>query len=85
MEILLLKNVDSRFQNGNSAFQESRFYISKWEFYFLRMKILSFKIRNSTDILESKTNLPLYSKINCRKCRIYWLFFSVYVTNIRNN
>ena len=79
MEILLLKNVDSAFQNGYSTFQEWRFYISKWtnyctlkwEFYFLRMEILHFKIGNSTDILEGKTSLPLYSQINCKKCRIY--------------
>ena len=30
-----------------------------------------FKIGNSTDILESKTNLPLYSQINCKKSIIW--------------
>ena len=40
------------------------YYILKWEFCFLRMEILLFKIENSTDIFESKTNLPLYSQIN---------------------
>ena len=55
------------------------YYILKWEFYFLRMEIIHYEIGNSTDILESKTNLPLYSQINYRKCRIYW-FFSEYLS-----
>ena len=42
------------------------------------MEILLFKTGNSTDILESKTHLPLYSQINCKKSRICRLFFSVY-------
>ena len=46
MGILLFKNGDKTFQNGNSI-----------------------------DIFESKTNLPLYSQMNCRKCRIHLLFF----------
>ena len=71
MEILLLKNVDSTFKIGISTFQEWGFYILKWEFHFLRMEILHIKIGNSIDILESKMNLPIYSQINCRKCRIY--------------
>ena len=78
MEILLLKNVDLHlkmeillFKNGDSIFQNGLLHFFKWEFYFLRMEILHFKIGNSTDILESKTNLTLYSQINSRKCRIY--------------
>ena len=41
---------------------------------FLRMEIQHFKMEN-LDIFESKTNLPLYSQINSRKCRINLLFF----------
>ena len=46
MGILLFKNGDSTFENGNSL-----------------------------DIFESKTNLPLCSQMNCRKCRINLLSF----------
>ena len=35
----------------------------------------TFRNGNSLDIFESKTNLPLYSQINCRKRRINLLFF----------
>ena len=39
------------------------------------MEMLLFKIGNSTDILGSKTNLPLYSQINCRNVEFTDYFF----------
>ena len=35
----------------------------------------TFQNGNSLDIFESKTNLPLYSQMNSRKCKINLLFF----------
>ena len=86
MEILLLKNVDSTKKsefyflrmdkNGDSNLKKK-----KIKFYFLRkewkrMENLLFKIENSTDILESKTNLPRYSQINCKKVEFADYFFN---------
>ena len=45
------------------------------------MEILLFKIENSSDILESKINLPLYSQINCKKVEFAdVLFCSVFLS-----
>ena len=35
----------------------------------------TFQNKNSLDIFESKTNFPLCSQMNCRKCRINLLFY----------
>ena len=49
------------------------------------MEILHFKSENSTDILESKTNLPLYSQINCTENVEFTHYFFpciIYFSNI---
>ena len=53
------------------------------------MENLLFQIKNSTDILESKTNLPFYSQINCKKVEFADYFFNSrfmceYLTHIYN-
>ena len=73
MEILLLKNVHSTFQNGNFTFQKWRFYISNG--------LLNFKIGNSTDILESKINYwHFIAKLTVENVEFTDYFFSEILT-----
>ena len=52
--------------------------MSKWTILYFKMEILLFmngdsvfQFLNFTGILESKTNLTLYSQTNCKKFRSY--------------